>query len=99
MNHKTEPVRVMASVLAGLQVLVAGTTLSEVLDPKTAALLALVVAALTSAWGEYARGQVSPSSTVAAEEPSDGGPLVAGEAAPGIPEGTQVEVRPAQEGV
>lgn len=91
-----EPVVIGSSILAGLQVLVAGSALADVLDPKIASLLALVVAALTAGWGAYTRGLVTPVADVAARE-THAGDLVAGEAAEvqGIaPEGAPVDVLP-----
>jgi uncharacterized membrane-anchored protein len=57
---KREPLLIWSSVLVVLQVIVAGTVLTESIGPKHAALCALIVAALQAGTAFYVRGQVTP---------------------------------------
>ena len=57
---KREPLLLWSTVLVVLQVIVAGTVLSETFGPKSAALCALIVAALQAGTQFYVRGRVTP---------------------------------------
>ena len=89
-----EPVLIASAILAGLQVVVAGSSLSDVIGVKVAGLLGLLVAGATMALGVYTRGLVTPVGDVAAKE-NHHGDLVAGPASDthaGITEGTPVDI-------
>lgn len=57
---KNEPVLLWSSILVALQVIVAGSVLTENLGPKVAGLCALIVAALQAGTAFYIRGRVTP---------------------------------------
>lgn len=57
---KREPVVVVMSVLAALQVLAGGAALTELIGPQLAGVLILAVAALQVGVQFYVRGQVTP---------------------------------------
>ncbi|TWJ15023.1 hypothetical protein LX16_0720 [Stackebrandtia albiflava] len=63
---KREPVLIIMSVLAALQVFVGGAAFSELVSVRVAGLLALSVAALQVGMQFYVRGRVAP---VPAPEP------------------------------
>lgn len=83
-----EPLLIWSSTLAALQVIAGGAALGDVIGLKAAGLFILVVAALQVGTSFYVRGQVTPTSTVAAQRDPDG-VLVAGPAA-AAPTGTAV---------
>ena len=58
---KNEPVLIWSAILVGLQVLTAGTALSDVIGLRLAGLLILIVAALQAGTTFYVRGQVTPT--------------------------------------
>jgi hypothetical protein len=58
---KNEPVLLWSAVLVGLQVLTAGTALSDVIGLKVAGLFILIVATLKAGTAFYVRGQVTPT--------------------------------------
>jgi hypothetical protein len=60
---KREPVVLVMSILAALQVLVAGAAFTEAVPQPWANLAALVVAAVQVGVAFYVRGQVTPIST------------------------------------
>lgn len=70
---RPRPVLVMASVVAGLQFVVAGGQLAELLPAPWPAVVGLVVGAITIGWGVYTHGQVTP---LAAPRDRRGRPLV-----------------------
>ena len=57
---KREPVLIVMSVLAGLQVFVGGAAFTELVSAQVAGLLALAVAALQVGFQFYVRGKVTP---------------------------------------
>lgn len=57
---RREPVVLWSSILVTLQVIVAGSVLTDTLGPNVAALCALIVAALQAGTAFYVRGQVTP---------------------------------------
>jgi len=82
-SKQSKPVVIMSSVLAGANVLVGGSALTEVVPRWVSGLAALLVASTTVGWGSYVHGQVTPYAQVAARRlPS--GDQVAGPAAPGL---------------
>lgn len=94
---KSEPVVIIMSVLAGLQILTAGSALGDVIGAQTAALLVLVVAAAQGAIQFYVRSKVTANTNVVARREATTHDVIAGDAAPaaaGMPEGTRVEVTP-----
>lgn len=94
---REEPVLIFMSILAGLQVLTAGTALADIIGVELAGLLVLAVAALQIGLQFYVRGQVTPNSAVAAKIDTIRSEVVAGPAAEGISdalEGEEVTVEP-----
>jgi hypothetical protein len=77
----SRPLLVTFSVLTGLNVVLGGAALAELVDPKWIGLAVLGSAGLTAGLGYYVRGQVTPWPEVAAQRTDRG--LVAGPAAPG----------------
>ncbi|MFD0558708.1 hypothetical protein FB566_4661 [Stackebrandtia endophytica] len=65
---KREPVLIIMSVLAGLQVFVGGAAFTELVSLRVAGLLALSVAAIQVGVQFYVRGQVTPLEKLAAEK-------------------------------
>jgi len=57
---KREPVVVVMSVLAALQVIAGGAALGELVGPQVAGVVVLAVAALQVGLQFYVRGQVTP---------------------------------------
>lgn len=66
---KREPVLIIMSVLAGLQVFVGGAAFSELVSLRVAGLMALAVAALQVGFQFYVRGKVTPLHQVSSEAP------------------------------
>jgi|GEM_PF-4706741 len=64
---KREPVLIIMSVLAGLQVFVGGAAFTELVSLRVAGLLALSVAAIQVGVQFYVRGKVTPLEKLAAE--------------------------------
>lgn len=81
MYNKSRPVLITFSVLAGLQILTAGTVLAEVIGAQTAGLVVLAVAAVQAGMSFYVQGQVVPYTDTAAYIDAEGR-TVAGPAAP-----------------
>jgi hypothetical protein len=79
---KREPVLVIMSVLAGLQVFVGGAAFTELVSVRVAGLLALTVAALQVGLQFYVRGQVVPTAKGEKAAPAE---AVAAEPAPETP--------------
>lgn len=85
-----EPVLLVMSVLAFLQILTAGSALGDFIGKDTAAFLVLLVAALQGAVQFYVRGQVTSVANVVAQvDPA--GVVVAGPASE-LDDGHRVEV-------
>jgi hypothetical protein len=87
---KPNPVLIMAAVIGAINVVVAGLVQLDVIDDTWLAILNLIVAAITVAYGIITRGQVAPWADVAAKASPNGG-LVAGPAST-VPTGTPVMV-------
>jgi hypothetical protein len=92
---KSRPVLLMTAVLGGLQVVIGGTALADVLDPRIYGLIALCFAGLQVAWGIWLNGLTEPLVNVAAK--LSGRAIVAGPAAR-QPNGTEVVVSDADSG-
>jgi len=88
-----EPVLLVMSALAFLQILTAGSALGDVIGKDTAAFLVLLVAALQAGVQFYVRGQVTAVANVVAQVDS-AGVVVAGPAS-ALDDGHRVEVIPA----
>lgn len=86
---KRNPVLVVMSTLAALQVLVGGAALGDVIGVKAAGLFVLGVAAVQTGVQFYVRGRVTPTDSVVAQR-TDAGVVVAGPSAQ-APTGVQVE--------
>jgi len=82
--RQSRPVVIMSAVLAGANVLVGGSALTEVVPRWVSGLAALLVASTTVGWGSYVHSQVTPYAQVAAHRDTDTHALVAGPAAPGV---------------
>lgn len=94
---KKEPVLIVMSVLAALQILTAGSALTDVLGKDIAGLIVLAIAAAQTGVQFYVRGQVTPNETVAAKIDVVKSEVVAGPAAEQISdavEGEEVNVTP-----
>lgn len=93
-----EPVRLYTAVMAGWQVVLAGAAFADLMPLKMYGLIALVTAGVQAGWGEWTRGQVTPSSqVVAAQKPGE--PVKAGPKAEntwGMVQGTTVTVDPVE---
>jgi hypothetical protein len=74
------PVLIMAAVIGGLQVLLGGAALADFVDVEVIGLANLVLAAVTTGFGIFTKGQVTPWVDVVAKATS-GGLVVAGPAA------------------
>jgi hypothetical protein len=77
------PVLAAMSILAGLQILAGGAALADAIGAKTAAVAALVIAAIQGGVQFWVQGQVTPVSSVAAHRRDDGR-VVAGPAATAV---------------
>lgn len=88
-TRQRDPVLAVMSTLAAMQVMVAGSALTDVIGPRLAGLLGLMVAAAQVGLQFYVRGQVTPSATVVATRSQDG-TVVAGPSAQ-APTGVEVE--------
>lgn len=69
--HKPRPVLIAMSVLAGYQVLVAGSYFADVVGPDIAGLLVLAGAAVQTGVQFYVQGQVTPVDDPTAEDETD----------------------------
>lgn len=88
----SRPVLIAFSILAGLDVILGGVALIEIVDPKIVGAATLLQAGFAVGLSYYVQGRVAPWSSVAAQERSDG-TIVAGPAAPGMTKvGTPVDV-------
>lgn len=96
--NKSKPVLVIFSILAGLQIIAAGSALTDVLGANVAALISLVIAAIQGGLAVYTSGQVTNNANVAAVQ-APTGEIVAGPAAKKIEDGTTVLVSPLEGGV
>lgn len=85
----SQPVVIVFSVLAGLQVLTGGAVLADVIGEEAAGLIVLIVAAVQAGMSFYVSNKVTPVARVAAAV--QGGRLVAGPAA-GQRTGSPVQV-------
>jgi hypothetical protein len=83
---KKEPVVIVFTILAALQVIDAGLALSDTINKDTAAIVSLVIAALTAAASFYVRAMVTPWDQVVSKIASDG-QVVAGPAGATTPPG------------
>lgn len=88
--NKSRPVLITFSVLAGLQIITAGTVLADVIGVQLAGLIVLLVAAVQAGMSFYVQGQVVPYSDTAAYV-NEEGDTVAGPAAAPV-NGTPVDV-------
>ena len=77
---KSRPVIIIMSVLAGLQILVAGAALTDVVGGKVAAFLVLLVAAAQGGVQFYVQSLVTPTQDVVAYRDKSGS-VVPGELA------------------
>jgi hypothetical protein len=78
MDIKKEPVVIVFSILAGLQVINGGLALIDSLDKDVAAIISLVIGAITAGASFYVRGMTAPWSSVVSKVQD--GHLVAGPA-------------------
>jgi hypothetical protein len=90
---KSRPVVITFSILAGLQILTAGATLSDVIGQQLAGLLVLGIAAVQGGLTFYVQSLTAPMQDVAAVRNAEGA-IVAGPAASPA-DGTLVTVAPA----
>lgn len=90
---KSRPVLIAMSVLAALQVLVAGAALGDVLGSDVASLAALCVAAAQVGVQFYVQAQVVPVGDVAAYRDT-AGDIVSGPAAPPVERDVEVVAQP-----
>jgi hypothetical protein len=88
---KPQPVLIILSAMATLQVLVGGAALTDVIGNQWAGFLGLLLAALQTGMAFYLRGQVVPLADTAAFL-NDDRHLVAGPAADGQRSGDSVRV-------
>lgn len=91
--NKSRPVLIIFSILAGLQVITAGTALADVgLPDAVAALIALIIAAVQVGMTFYVQNQVVPLGDTGAYIDQNGR-MVAGPASPpSVLDGSSVEV-------
>lgn len=89
---KPQPVLVVMSVLAGLDILTGGAALGDVIGPKQAGILILALAAIKGGMAFYLRGQVVPVADTAAYLNEDR-KLIAGPASV-LNDGAEVVVEP-----
>ena len=89
-NTKPRPVLITFSILAGLQILTAGTALTDVLGKDIAGLLVLVIAAVQVGMTFYVQGQVVPLQDAGAYVDIHG-TMIAGPAT-GVEEGRKVSI-------
>lgn len=87
---KSRPVLIVFSILAGAQVLTAGSALADIIGAKPAALVVIVIAAIQAGMTFYVQGVVTPARDVAAYV-DENGKTVAGPAS-SPPDGTAVIV-------
>jgi hypothetical protein len=81
MDMKKEPVVLVFSILAGLQVINGGLALIDTLDKDVVAIISLAIGAITAAASFYVRGVVTPWETVVSKVQD--GHVIAGPAANG----------------
>jgi hypothetical protein len=82
MDMKHQPVVIVFSILAGLQVINGGLALIDSIDKDVAAIISLIIGAITAGASFYVRGMVTPWDTVISKLASDG-TVVAGPASDG----------------
>jgi hypothetical protein len=80
MDIKRQPVVIVFSILAGLQVINGGLMLIDSIDKDIAGLFSLILGAVTAAASVYVRGMVTPWVDVVSKITSSGN-VVAGPAA------------------
>jgi len=84
MNEKTNrPVVIVYSILAALQVINGGLALIDTLDKDIAAIIALVIGAITAGAAFWVESQVTPWNQVVSK--MQGGQVVAGPASGVVP--------------
>lgn len=79
MDIKKQPVVIVFSILAALQVINGGLALVDSIDKDVAALISLIIGAITAGASFYVRAMVTPWSEVVSK--IDHGQVVAGPAA------------------
>lgn len=86
---KKEPVVIVFSILAALQVISAGLGLADTLDEDVVEIIVLVIAAIQAAATFYVRGMVAPWDTVVTQLTHEGmvfdGPAAGGVGRPPTP--------------
>lgn len=92
--HKSRPVLITFSILAGLQVLTGAAALGDVIGDQLFGLFAIVVAAVQVGMTFYVQNQVTPMGDVAAYVDATGDIRAGPAAAPA--NGTPAEVVPRQ---
>jgi hypothetical protein len=85
MELKKEPVVIVFSILAALQVVDAGLALTDAIDKDVAAIFSLVLAAITAGASFFVRNMVTPWDQVVSK--IQNGQVVAGPAATSTLEG------------
>lgn len=90
--NKSRPVLITFSVLAGLQILTAGTALADVIGDKPAGLIVLAIAAVQAGMSFYVQGQVVPLQDTAAYVDTKGNTVAGPASPPQVVDGTSVEV-------
>ena len=68
----SRPVLIAFSILVGLNVILSGTALAEVVDPKIIGVAGLVNTGITVGLYTYVRGNVAPWGTIAAQRDAVG---------------------------
>ena len=92
--NKSRPVLITFSVLAGLQILTAGTALADVIGAQTAGLIVLAVAAVQAGMSFYVQGQVVPLVDTAAYVDTKGNTVAGPASPPQVVDGASVTVVP-----
>jgi hypothetical protein len=90
--NKSRPVLITFSVLAGLQILTAGTALADVIGKDVAGLIVLAVAAVQAGMSFYVQGQVVPLQDTAAYVDTKGNTVAGPASPPQVIDGSAVEV-------
>jgi hypothetical protein len=93
----SQPVLIVMSILAGMNVVNAGLGVLHVVSATVVGLLALGTAAVAAGIGFYLRGTVVPLDAVAARVTGDG-KVVSGPADQTIPTGREVQLAPVTHG-
>lgn len=90
---KSRPVLITQAILAGLQVITAGSLLADIVGEQHVGLIVLAIAAIQTGMAFYNQSKVTPNGDVAAYVDGENS-MVAGPAA-GVDNGARVEVLPA----